>query len=163
MWLRKLAEIQSFSLYVTGTTNRSFFFEKALQDARGTGSGTGKHRLHAAWSQGAGLICQTTLAPPRQTVLYHLFWLEQRSERPRSPRPKTILIESAGPLLDQQYSPDNLYGLSAKKDRFSCWGAAFLIGWRRFFYHALEWPQGTKRRSNIYYVSQTARQGWPIS
>jgi hypothetical protein len=151
--LKKLAEISSFSLYVTTTIDH--LFEKALQDVRGP-----NHEFENIVFTPRGVKSRIDLpnnfGPTSATVLYHLFGASSAVSDTFA-KTEDDLIEFSWSLLDQQYSPDNLYDYLQRKTVLLL-GCSFPDWLARFFIHALNGrrPQET---INIYYVNQYCETG----
>jgi hypothetical protein len=151
--LNKLAEISSFSLYVTTTIDH--LFEKALRDARG------EHQhiddiVFTPRGVKSRIDLPNNFGPTSAPVLYHLFG----SSSPVTDsfaKTEDDLIEYSWSLLDQQYSPDNLYDYLQKKTVLLL-GCSFPDWLGRFFIHALN-GRRHEETINIYYVSHSCEVG----
>jgi hypothetical protein len=151
--LKKLAEISSFSLYITTTIDH--LLEKALRDARGEN----QHIDDIVFTPRGvknRIDLPSHFGPTSAPVLYHLFGAS-------SPAPDTFakteddLIEYSWSLLDQQYSPDNLYDYLQKKTVLLL-GCSFPDWLGRFFIRALSGHRH-EETINIYYVSPRCELG----
>jgi len=151
--LKKLAEISSFSLYITTTIDH--LLEKALEEVRGN------HQeiddiVFTPRGVKSRIDLPNNFGPTSAPVLYHLFGAS-------SPAPDTFakteddLIEYSWSLLDQQYSPDNLYDYLQKKTVLLL-GCSFPDWLGRFFIHALS-GRRHEETINIYYVSPHCEVG----
>jgi hypothetical protein len=151
--LRKLAEISSFSLYVTTTIDH--LFEKALQDARGPNQEV-ENVVFTPRGVKSRIDLPNNFGPTSAPVLYHLFGASSAVSDTFA-KTEDDLIEFSWSLLDQQYSPDNLYDYLQRKTVLLL-GCSFPDWLARFFIHALNGrrPQET---INIYYVNQNCETG----
>jgi hypothetical protein len=151
--LRKLAEISSFSLYVTTTIDH--LFEKALEDARGPNQEI-ENIVFTPRGVKSRIDLPNNFGPTSATVLYHLFGASSAVSDTFA-KTEDDLIEFSWSLLDQQYSPDNLYDYLQRKTVLLL-GCSFPDWLARFFIHALNGrrPQET---INIYYVNQRCETG----
>ena len=151
--LRKLAEIPSFSLYVTTTIDH--LFEKALQDARGPGQEL-ENIVFTPRGVKSRIDLPNNFGPTSATVLYHLFG-SSSAVSDTFAKTEDDLIEFSWSLLDQQYSPDNLYDYLQKKTVLLL-GCSFPDWLARFFIHALN-GRRHEETINIYYVSPNCEAG----
>ncbi len=151
--LNKLAQISDFSLYVTTTIDH--LLEKALSDARG------EHQhvddiVFTPRGVKSRIDLPNNFGPTSAPALYHLFG----SSSPVTDsfaKTEDDLIEYSWSLLDQQYSPDNLYDYLQKKTVLLL-GCSFPDWLGRFFIHALN-GRRHEETINIYYVSHTCEAG----
>lgn len=151
--LRKLAEITDFSLYVTTTIDH--LIETALRDTRG------EHQhiddiVFAPRGVKSRIDLPNNFGPTSAPALYHLFG----SSSPVTDSfagTEDDLIEYSWSLLDQQYSPDNLYDYLQKKTVLLL-GCSFPDWLARFFIHALN-GRRHEETINIYYVSPACEPG----
>jgi hypothetical protein len=151
--LKKLAEISSFSLYVTTTIDH--LLEEALKQARGRNQFVGDIVFTTSGTESRKDLSKD-FGPTSSPMLYHLFGSSSRVPDTFA-KTDDDLIEYSWALLDQEHRPNVLYDYLQKKTVLLL-GCSFPDWLGRFLVRAL-YRDKAADTINIYYVSPRCEPG----
>jgi hypothetical protein len=151
--LKKLAEISSFSLYVTTTIDH--LLEDALKQTRGRNQYVGDIVFTTSGTESRKDLSKD-FGPTSAPVLYHLFGSSSRVPDTFA-KTDDDLIEYSWALLDQEHRPNVLYDYLQKKTVLLL-GCSFPDWLGRFLVRAL-YRDKSADTINIYYVSPRCEPG----
>lgn len=151
--LKKLAEISSFSLYVTTTIDH--LLEDALKEARGKKQFVGDVVFTTSGTENRKDLSKD-FGPESNPMLYHLFGSSSKVPDTFA-KTDDDLIEYSWALLDQEHRPNVLYDYLQKKTVLLL-GCSFPDWLGRFLVRAL-YRDKSADSINIYYVSPRCEPG----